>query len=223
MKAMRASSAAGFTLIEMVVTLGVFVLLAGSVFGILSAVLQSSTRLADDQRRQDEATALEGYLQHRFQRVADSAGVLFTYRRDAQDGARGLIFSDGNDLVALNTGYQANGYRNLRQARFVPPPDVAGNAQAGALLFERFILRGDDSIVWRPLLGDLRQIDWKFRLKDGAEWVEDLLPSQTPPSLVEMTLEIAGDLRARTADFWMPPVEPVAWADGKYGGFARVL
>jgi type II secretory pathway pseudopilin PulG len=211
----------GFTLVEMVVTLGVFILLAASVFGILSAILQSSSALADDQFREDEAGALTGYLQHQFRHIAER-GLALTYRRAGQEQGPGLIFGTASKMVALEAAPAPNGLCLLRETRFVPPRGSQLDARTQALLLERMVLRDDDALVWTPLLRDVRTLAWRFQDAKQAVWTTVLPDTGTQPALIELTLEIAGDRHERTADFWIPTVV-AAFFQAPRGGLVDVL
>jgi hypothetical protein len=212
----------GFTLVEMVVTLGVFILLAASVFGILSAILQSSTGLADDQFREDEAGALTGYLQHKFRHIAEG-GLMLTYRRTGQEQGPGLVFGTAAEMVALEPAVAANGFCLLRETRFVPPRDSQLDARTQALLLERLVLRDDDGLVWTPLLRDVRTLAWRFQDARQPVWTRILPEVGAQPALIEMTLEIAGDRHARTADFWIPTIDAVTFFRWSNGGMVHAL
>lgn len=202
----------GFTLIEVIITLCVFVLLAGAVFGIFSATLESVASLQNDQNRNDETEALAAWLK---QSLLDlpAEGVVVSYHRDNFPfHVSGIIWGTGDNLQALDLHLQANGNYLLRLASYQPAAsserDTGGLASStGPLsLFRTQIVDDDQAVAWRPLVRDLQSADWRFRPFGAPNWLDSV--SGAKPAIAEFDFRVAGASQVITDDFWIPPTHP---------------
>jgi prepilin-type N-terminal cleavage/methylation domain-containing protein len=203
----------GFTLIEMMITLGVFLLLAGAIFSIFGATLQSASTLEDNQNREDETQALGSWLRQSLLALP-AEGNLVSYHRDGRPfDVSGIIWGAGDDLRALDLQPQANGNYTLRLASYRPgdagslsglPPGPAGYTAALAA-FQTQVFQDDPGLSWRPLIRDLKSVDWRFRTANVTVWQDTSVGGK--PVLAEMTLQAAGATGPIVDDFWIPPVQ----------------
>jgi prepilin-type N-terminal cleavage/methylation domain-containing protein len=196
----------GFTLWEMVVTLTVFLLLAGAVFGIVAGVLQSGSALQDNQNRRDELMALQAFLKKNLGEIPGQS-VLVSYRRGTGDGLvqNGIIFGPVNYLTAIDAKVQPNGLHTLRLATFSSGAETV-NAYT---VFRNAVTSDDDSLHWVVLLHDVQHLDWKFQELNSPQWETEWDNALTKPNLVEFSLQIAGEGGGAVMDFWVPPLTPV--------------
>jgi prepilin-type N-terminal cleavage/methylation domain-containing protein len=201
----------GFTLIEMVIALSVFVMLAGAVFGIFSATLQSVAVLQDNQNRNDRTEALGAWLKREMLDVPAS-GTIVSYHRDgAPFHVSGIVWGAGQDLQALDLHLQANGEYTLRLAAYRPSSSglvLAGqtgtiSSQVGQ--FTSQVIRDDDALVWRTLVRDLKTADWRFLAPNQTQWQD--VTAGPKPIVAELTFQPAGTSAAVTDDFWIPPTQ----------------
>jgi len=200
----------GFTLLEMMITLAIFIMLSGAVFGIITGVLRTASILQDNQNRRDQLVALDAYL-HQQLTGLPADGILISYRRGEGEGLKqnGIIFGQGERLTALDAVLQANGYYTIRLAN-MDPSNLPKFSAPAPLVFEADIAQNSSAIAWAPLIHDVRQIEWKFQILNATEWLEMWSDLNTRPNLIELTLEQAGDLKPSTIDFWIPRIEPIA-------------
>jgi prepilin-type N-terminal cleavage/methylation domain-containing protein len=205
-------SEGGFTLIEVIITLCVFVLLAGAVFGIFSATLESVSSLQDDQTRNDQVEALGAWLK---QEMLDlpASGTIVSYRRDTIPfHVAGLIWGTDEDLQAIDLQLQPNGEYTLRLAAYQPPVNSATYQVAGQggtvplATFLNEVQSDDSSLAWRPLMRDLKSADWRFLQFNQTEWLD--IASGPKPAIAELAFQPAGSSTAITDDFWIPPTQP---------------
>jgi prepilin-type N-terminal cleavage/methylation domain-containing protein len=197
-------SVRAFTLVEMVITLAIFVLLAGAVFGIVTGVLKSAGVLQDDQNRRDEIMALQEFLKTELNALPGKA-TLNSYRRGDGEGlpVNGIIFGTAGRLTAIDAKTQPNGLYTLRVARFSHDGD---NLEA-ANLFNQAVTGNDDSLNWRELVRDVRLVGWKFMGVNATQWSDDwVLVSATKPNLIEFSIQVAGEQRPTVTDLWIPPI-----------------
>jgi prepilin-type N-terminal cleavage/methylation domain-containing protein len=207
------SSCRGFTLIEMLITLSVFLLLAGAIFSIFGATLEGATTLQDDQNRSDQSEVLGAWLRQAFLALP-AEGVLVSYHRDDRPfHVSGVIWGTGDQLGALDLQPQANGNYALRYC--TPPTDQnltlagqTGTTRYSAILikFQGLVFNDDPSLNWRVLVRDLKSADWRFRAVNAVDWVDTSTGGK--PLLAELTFQLAGKADSVVEDFWIPPVQP---------------
>jgi prepilin-type N-terminal cleavage/methylation domain-containing protein len=197
-KARRA--AAGFTLVEMVITLTVFVLLSGMILSIVTGVLRSAGSLQDNQNRGDQADALQAYLKNQFIDLP-SQSILVTYRRGDGEGLaqNGIILGTDNVRTAIDAKIQANGLYTLRVATV-----SAGGDLTKAAAFNNNVANNENALAWTPLIGDVQSVSWKFQDSNVLKWVDAWNGLSSRPALIELSIQLAGDLRPTVMDFWLP-------------------
>jgi len=199
----------GFTLLEMMITLAIFILLAGAVFGLLTGVLQSTSALQDNQNHKDQTMALNAFLKKKLGEMPVGS-TLVSYQRGEGEGLvqNGIIFGTVNSATAVDAKVQANGYYTLRLATV-----MAGNVQGQAAQDARQVLSqavttDDPTLSWIPLIVDIKTLDWKFLDFNATLWV-DLWTNSAKPNLVEFTMQPAGELQPSTMDFWLPKLDTI--------------
>jgi prepilin-type N-terminal cleavage/methylation domain-containing protein len=202
---LRSGNRGGFTLVEMIITLTVFVILSAAIFGIVSGVLQSASSLQQNQNRADETTALRTYLDSSLNELPGGS-QLTSYRRGDGEGLgqNGIIFGTDNLLTAVDAQMQANGLYTLRTCTFA----TTGTDANSATKFTQLVCGNDPSLSWTGLLRDVKDISWHFQELNNAVWAEEWSNASHKPNLVEFTITLAGDLQPTTMEFWLPPVVP---------------
>jgi prepilin-type N-terminal cleavage/methylation domain-containing protein len=202
----RTAARRGFTLLEMMITLAIFILLAAAVFGLMSGVIESSSTLQDNQNRRDEITALNAYMKKKLTELpADSS--LISYQRGDGEGLlqNGIVFGTISDAMVFDAKVQPNGYYVLRQASYTTSGDP-NEAQDARTYLQQAASTDDPTLIWTTLMGDLKTLDWKFLDFNSTLWV-DLWPNSAKPNLVEFTTQPAGELQPVTMDFWVPKID----------------
>jgi len=198
----------GFTLLEMMITLAIFVLLAAAVFGLMTGVLQSTSSLQDNQSRRDQIAALNAFMKNKLYAMPVAATVS-SYQRGDGEGLvqNGIIFGTANLARALDAKVQANGYYALRLATYTT---TAGpnEPQDARQVLQQAATTDDPTMPWTPLMADIKTLDWKFLDFNATVWVE-LWSNTAKPNLVEFSLQPAGELQTTTMDFWLPNLSAV--------------
>jgi prepilin-type N-terminal cleavage/methylation domain-containing protein len=199
----------GFTLLEMMLTLAIFLLLAGAVAGILTGVLQSTATLQDDQGRRDQVTALNAYLKKKLGELP-ARSSLVSYQRGEGEGLvqNGIIFGNTNFATAIDAKIQPNGYYTLRLSTFetAAGPDEPADARQA---LQQSVTTDDPTVVWTTLVTDIKTLDWKFLDFNSTLWVE-IWSSSTQPNLTELSVQVAGDTQPTTMDFWLPKIDTIS-------------
>jgi hypothetical protein len=189
----------------MMITLAIFILLAAAVFGIMTGVLQGTASLQDNQNRRDRVAALHAFLTKKLGEMP-VASTLVSYQRGTGEGLMqtGILFGTANLATAIDAKAQANGYYALRLATFMTEAGQ-GQPQDARQVLQLAVTTDDPTLVWTPLMGDLKTLDWKFLDFNQTLWVE-LWGSSSKPNLVEFSMQPAGDLQPVTMDFWLPKI-----------------
>jgi len=203
-----AAKKTGFTLLEMMITLAIFILLAAAVFGLMAGVLESTGTLMDNQNRKDQTVALNAFLKRKLGEMP-VASTLTSYQRGDGEGLtqNGIVFGTVNLATAIDATQQPNGYYTLRVAT-LSAGIVAGEQQDARQLLLQAASANDPSLAWTPLIKDIKTLDWKFLDFNQTVWVE-VWTSGSNPNLVEFTMHPGGDLQPTTMDFWLPKIDQV--------------
>jgi type II secretory pathway pseudopilin PulG len=213
-----AANSSAFTLLEMMMTLAVFILLVAAVFALMTGTLQSASTLQDNQNRKDETSALEAYIKRQLTSLP-VASTIVSYQRGDGEGLvqNGILFGTINLATALDATIQPNGLYTLRVSNLTTGASTSGSDPIDArqsLL--QSVTTNDPALVWTSLMTDVKTIDWKFLDFNQTQWVE-LWSSGTKPNLVEFDFQPAGDLNGTTMDFWVPKIDPVPVGGGAGG------
>ncbi|MCE0523467.1 MAG: prepilin-type N-terminal cleavage/methylation domain-containing protein [Methylacidiphilales bacterium] len=195
----------GFTLLEMMITLAIFILLAAAVFGVMTGVLESTSTLIDNQNRRDQIEALNAFIYKRLGGMTAST-TLASYQRGDGEGLvqNGIIFGTASLATAIDAKVQPNGYYTLRVTTY---QSVTGDGQSqppdARVVLQQAVTTDDPTLAWTPLITDLKTLDWRFLDFNATDWV-DLWGNPANPNLVEFSMQPAGELQPVTMDFWFP-------------------
>jgi prepilin-type N-terminal cleavage/methylation domain-containing protein len=199
----------GFTLLEMMITLAIFLLLAGAVFGLMTGVLQGTSTLQDNQNRRDQIEALSAFLKNKLGEMPATSTVSSYQRGDGEGLAQnGIIFGTANLATAVDAKPQANGYYVLRLTT-LPGAILNGQLQDARTTLLQLVSTDDPSLVWTPLITDLKTLNWQFEQFNVTPWVE-AWNSPPNPNLIEFSMQPAGELQPTTMDFWLPRIQTVS-------------
>ena len=192
----------GFTLIEMIVTLSIFLLLVGAVFEIFDATLQSAGTLQDGQARADQAEALGAWLRESFLSLPAN-GSIFSYRREgAPFDVSDVIWGSADQYNALDLHLQPDGHYSLRLAVSQPKDNDATVGEESA--FAREVLNNDPALSWRVLLHDVTTADWRFLVPNDPQWHD--ATSGNRELIVQFSFQQAGATQPAVTDCWIPPL-----------------
>lgn len=198
----------GFTLIEMMITLMIFVLLCGAVFALMTSMLQSASILQDNSDRRDQVTALNDYLKTQLETMT-SHSTLFSYIRGNGDGLNqtGIIFGTTASAMAFDAQSQPNSLYTLRVTTYYSDPTQL-NAQDARSVLQQLASSDDPSLSWTNLVSDIKTLDWKFQDPNGTDWLEQWTAANNP-NVIEFSLQPGGDTLPTTMDFWIPKLDTI--------------
>jgi len=196
---MRKRGRGGFTLIEVILALGIFSLLAGALFFSVQAVTTANAVLGQEQMRARKVDAFLNWCRRGFRNLGPRSEIIL---RTRETGAAGLAV----DLVIR----RAPGAFSLGEFDAIGPdlvlsaiPDGKGSATLSVARFpgswsltessER--LRPED---WLPLLEGIRLLRWSF-WNPPEQMFQDEWPEGRPlPEMMRlvMTLESGEEIEA---------------------------
>ncbi len=214
----KSYSAAGFTLIELVIAITLFVLIAGTGYSALTQVLKAATSVADEQDLQRLANAIIQRLTRELQMITVDGTLLppqgskdNAYPRHVHVIAKNDNLDNGRPgsaitFVAADAGqYVPDGKTHsgvvqiTYRAAKTPPEEVDPNQP-----YETFYLVRDEvplvspaeeaykKIMTFPVSTRLISLKFRFYNGDKNQWVEDWeADSPELPEMIEFTLEIS--------------------------------
>jgi len=202
----------GFTLMEMMMALAIFILLSATVFGIIVGTLKSTSTLQDNQSHRDQMPALNAFLKKQFEEIG-AQSFLVSYRRGDGEGLEqnGVAFGGTGGATVIDAKAQPNGYYSLRlsEIRF-EGLSYSNGTFIGFKLPQGVVSSDDTDIEWTPLIRDVRHIEWKFQDANSDLWFKEHINLGAEPNFVELSIQLAGDLQPTTMVFWIPRYWPVA-------------
>lgn len=207
----RSRFSSGFTLLEVIMAMGILAMLTGAVYSITMAATEASKATMDEQvsvRRVEAFLKVtrdaflnlprEGSVQLRFSKSATGAPVPEIIFQEAA-GLFGIPSLGGGSLI-LAARPRADGSRTMSILRV--PKDLQGPE------LDR-LKAGND---WIPLLPRVEKVKWSFFA--NGEWKEEWLPENGRPLAARLQMEIP-DMGGSKIDsqFWIPPLAALASQD----------
>jgi prepilin-type N-terminal cleavage/methylation domain-containing protein len=198
----------GFTLIEMMVTLVVFLLLCAALFALMSGMLQGVSVLQDASDQRDKVSALNAYFSNQLGTMT-AHSTLFSYLRGDGEGLNqnGIVFGNATSATAFDSKVQSNGLYTLRIANYQVDPSSL-TAQDARSTMQQLASTDDPSLTWTNLMTDLKNIDWKFQDPNGTDWLEQWIASANP-NVMEFSMQLGGEDQPTTMDFWVPQLTAI--------------
>ena len=202
----------GFTLFEMVVVVGIFVLLAGGIYATVNAAVRATATLTEENLQVQRLNAFVALVRRTFHNLPATAQFSGGIREDTGDGFPEIVLRDAPGVFAWGMGGPTAG-TVLLTAR----PRLGGGREIALMLLPGSLgeMERRDAIdkgAWLRLLPDLREVQWRFYDEAQQDWV-DTWPEGTRPPLVELNLSLLGEDVPRKYVFWLPPVKEVDFSE----------
>lgn len=202
----------GFTLFEMVVVVGIFVLLAGGIYATVNAAVRATVTLSEENLQVQRLNAFVALVRRTFHNLPATAQFSGGIRADSGDGFPEIVLRDAPGVFAWGMGGPSAG-TVLLTAR----PRLGGGREIALMLLPGSLgeMERRDAIdegAWLRLLPDLREVQWRFYDETQQDWV-DTWPEGTRPPLVELNLSLLGEDVPRKYVFWLPPVKEVDFSE----------
>lgn len=197
----------GFTMIEMVVALVIFLLLAGGIYMVVNSAIKASGVLSEETIRYQRLDAFISLLRRTFHNLPATAKISGGVRTSDGGAIPEIVLREAPGIFAWGTGGPMDGTILLSAV-----PRLGGGAQFSLLSLPgslseqelRDALRGGS---WLRLLPDLREARWRFYDESQQDWREDWPEGMNRPPLLELSFTLLGEETPRTYMFWLPPVK----------------
>ncbi len=208
----------GFTLVEVLVSVAIFIMLAGGIFTAVSVAVTASSEVSTAQLETARRDAFQRFVRVLFLnlpadakldlRIRQAAGrgdivelLLWPAPEIADFGGPGQR-SDGLALAARPDG---DGAFTISVANFDASED---EVRRDAWLEET---------DWLPILPEVRTLRWRFGQANGTPLVETWKPDQGRPSMIDLELTRL-DGSVLPLQFWLPPIAADAEGAGRAAG-----
>jgi len=217
------AGAAGFTLIEVVLSLAITGMLLAGVFAVAQSATSMADEVASSQERAMLGQSFTGLLRRTFEQVPGNAKVELKITSQGSGGAAqsDIIFRD-YPLAFAWAGVEAG----AKTVIFRTQPDARGALAARILYLNEDQAEAydggklsvdDDTVAALTLVDGLRFCQWYFWDERTEEWVEEWDPQKFAnrrPSLVNLYLKFFGeDTAGENVTFWIPTmVNPSTYA-----------
>lgn len=179
----------GFTLIEVMLALMIFTLLAGAVFTSVQAVSSASAVLGVEQLRARKIDAFLTWVRRGFRNLSGRSEVILRTRDSGGAGrAVELIIRRAPGAFSLGE-FDANGGEVVLSAI----PDGRGTATISVTRFPSSMSVSDsvkflEKAEWLPLLEGVRTLQWTFWNPDEQKFIEEWTEGQPLPKLVHLKM-----------------------------------
>ena len=195
---MFTSHSRAFTLLEIVVAMAVFSVIAVSVFGVIDATMVSSGELQASQRINRETTAFIELCRKTFATLPAAAVIHSDPAEATAPDGQELLFTNAPSIFSwgdnsLNYGTTTLGVRaqddgnfslSISRSDFVPPDDDASPAGNG-ITPDAMLEPDDQGRYWLALIPDLQWVQWRFYDPNINDWT-DTWTQGARPHLVEL-------------------------------------
>lgn len=213
-KAGGASSRAGFTLLEMVVALAVFVIIIAGVFSIAKGTMELSSDMTEAQERSMIRQNFIEFLRESFRRLPGEAEI--TMEVTAQRGAYvpsiavfngGDAFSPGPAIppdasVELYADEMPGGY--LRVGLRLYDADETNQRRNNLGQGSKRRKPGPNDVVL-PLIERVMKFEWKFYNAQSQKWETVWKSQDGRPMFAELQFALDDGQVGRSV-FWIPPI-----------------
>jgi prepilin-type N-terminal cleavage/methylation domain-containing protein len=198
----------GFTMIEMIVALSIFVLLIGGIFAIANGTLELSSDLVYAQERALMRQNLIEFLRKSFRTLPGDASIELrnqnvggTYLPTLTIYAGGTAFSPGPALpmeasIEVYSEQRPGGYLRIGLRGLDAEQTRTARLGKGAKVSQSSEI---------PLLDNVSRFEWRFFDPRANQWVNFWKEQQGRPMFAELGLSLDDGQEVR-AVFWIPPI-----------------
>jgi type II secretory pathway component PulK len=192
----------------MMITVSVFLILSIMIFDLMSGTLQGAAALQDNQIRSDQLSALYAFVKNKLTMMPARSSIA-SYSRGDGEGLiqNGIIFGNTNLATAIDGKLQPDSLYLIRLTSYATDAS-AQEAQDARQVLMQSVTTDDPTLVWTPLIKDVKTLEWKFQDAALVQW-DTTWTNNATPNLIEFTLQAPGDTQTTTMDFWVPKINPV--------------
>jgi hypothetical protein len=197
----RSAGEAGFLLLEVLLALAILSMVVVMIFQIVQTTLRVASDINFLQRQQQKVDGICELLRRNF--IAMPQTALFQTRKKGNDFE--LIFRDAPfNFSWLGTGAQYGTVVIASKPRADGRIDLSVLQEPEGASRNTVDAQTDWKGSWLTLLNDIDQISWRFYDPRNAKWSTEWPDAGTKPSLIEITLKIAGRTHPERGVFRWP-------------------
>ncbi len=195
-----------FTLLEVLLSVAIFLLLAGGIFAAVSATTQVSTEVALMRIESERFDALQGFLRKLFSNLPPAARLELRARDAGASGAVvELLISQAPAFAVFTRG----GKRDEGLALAAIPDKRGALALSLSNIDVQSLQNRDQELqaaFWITLMPDIRQIRWRFAATQTTGLQETWVPNDGRPGLADLEISLR-DGTSRHWQFFIPAVQ----------------
>jgi prepilin-type N-terminal cleavage/methylation domain-containing protein len=216
---------AGFTLLEMIVALSMFVLLIGGVYSIAQSTLELTDSISLAQDRSLIRQNFIEFMRRSFRTLPGEAEVRLTVKQKGGTYVPTLNIVNGGSSftpgLSLAPDTSVDVYAEERPGGYLRVTlRVLDVKQTQAMRNNQQVRYTTDQITL-PLLDNVSRFEWKFYDAATSRW-ENNWKQARRPILAEMNLQLDDGFQSRSV-FWLPPVAPNPTSTGMLPGGGQTL
>jgi len=216
---------AGFTLLEVMLAIGILALLMGVMLALVEKTLEATVTLEQEQQRFQQRQGTLDLLRTTFRTMPNDVQMISRRVNDSANGTQQqIVFANAPTVLAwgnpdemlhssviLGTPAQTGGGLNVSIKR-VPPPDMDIAPDATPNYIGLLPAEGSpqDTAVWLTLLENMKSVQWRFFDPRTVNWLDDWTDPNTRPTLVELQWQFLDETDVQRYVFWLPPITPNA-------------
>jgi prepilin-type N-terminal cleavage/methylation domain-containing protein len=195
----------GFTLFEVLISIAIFLLLAGGIFAAVSAAFTGSTQVVTSQLETERFEAFQQFVRKLYISLPADATIELRQRKT---GDRGDVVEV---LIWPVAGFAQFGVDAKDGLALSAIPDGAGGFKMSIGYFrsEDTPQEREDDIQrtsWLPLLPDVKQIRWRFAPARNPVFVDTWHSENGRPGIAELSLTMK-DGGSSVSDYWIPQLQ----------------
>lgn len=195
---------AAFTLVEIILAMGIFLLMAGGIYLAVSTSVRASAELGTAQMDARKFSSFIRFLREGFSNLPAEAELSLRSRDQGHRG-RSVELLIRRAAGAFETGALESFGSGVVLGAL---PDGKGKSRFSLMRFSDTLSESDrdrflDQAEWLPVLENVELVKWRFWNPQQNQYVETWEPGQGRPELVELTLQAVGD-PAITCFFRLP-------------------
>jgi prepilin-type N-terminal cleavage/methylation domain-containing protein len=208
----RKTGSSGFTLLEMIVALSMFVLLIGGVYSIAQSTLELADSISLAQDRSMVRQNFIEFMRRSFRTLPGEAEVRLAVKQKGSTYVPTLNIVNGGTSftpgLSLAPDTSMDVYAEERPGGYLRVMlRVLDKKQTQSVRSNQSVRYTRDQITL-PLLDNVSRFEWKFYDSATNRW-ENNWKQARRPILAEMNLQLDDGFQSRSV-FWIPPIIPNA-------------
>lgn len=202
---MKRRGTVAFTLVEVLMAIAIFALLAGGIFASVRAGFDASTAIVEEQLESERMDAFRNLVRRFFTNLPADAKVELRVRQ-----VEGL--GDVIEVLAWPVpGFLKFGRNEKDGIALTALPDGKGSyvmsigyfrAEDGPNERDRDLADGP----WLRLLPDVRKVRWRFAPARNPIYSETWTAANGRPGIAELSMQLSTD-EETVQEYWLPPLQ----------------